>query len=414
MGVVLCLLTLAYWVCGLYSALGASPVLELRQIIQINTIGFLAAAIGGVLAPPLPWWCMGAWVLSVAAVPFCRATVRRWCCRASWWGHPTLVISSGKNADAVVLALLRAPTSGFRPVAVTDPRSECRSALMPVVNDPNALEALVRGKAIRYAVVCAPELTHATVGELFSRYGTLIPHLVVLSDVADLPTLWGTSRTCGRLNGVEMRNSRMLPRLWAVKRMIDVVVAFAALVFAMPLLVLIALAVKLTSRGPLFYGHSRIGYCGQWFMAWKFRTMHPNGDAVLAAHLNKNPKACEEWERDHKLKNDPRVTPIGKTLRSLSLDELPQLWNVLKGEMSLVGPRPIVATEVVKYANSFKKYSVVKPGITGMWQVSGRSETTYDERVRLDEYYVANWSPWLDIYILAKTVIILARRRGAY
>ena len=206
----------------------------------------------------------------------------------------------------------------------------------------------------------------------------------------------------------------MLPRLWVVKRMIDVLVAFAALVFGMPLLVLIALAVKLTSRGPLFYGHSRIGYGGQWFMAWKFRTMHPNGDAVLAAHLKKYPKAGEEWERDHKLKNDPRVTPIGKTLRSLSLDELPQLWNVLKGEMSLVGPRPIVATEVVKYGNSFKKYSVVKPGITGMWQVSGRSETTYDERVRLDEYYVANWSPWLDIYILAKTVIILTRRRGAY
>ena len=149
-------------------------------------------------------------------------------------------------------------------------------------------------------------------------------------------------------------------------------------------------------------------------MAWKFRTMHPDGDAVLAAYLKKHPEACEEWERDHKLKNDPRVTPIGKILRSLSLDELPQIWNVIKGEMSLVGPRPIVAKEVAKYGSVFSKYSAVKPGITGMWQVSGRSETTYDERVRLDEYYVANWSPWLDIYILAKTVIILARRRGAY
>lgn len=414
MSVVLCLLTVAYWVCGLYSALGASPVLELRQIIQVNTIGFLAAAIGGILAPPLPWWCMGAWVLSVAAVPFGRATVRRWCARTNWWGHPTLIISSGKNADGVVLALLRAPTSGFRPVAVTDPKSECRSALLPVVNDETTLEALIRQKAIRYAVVCAPQLSNADVGELFARYGALIPHLVFLSDVPDLPSLWGTSRTCGRLTGLEMRNSRMLPRLWAVKRIIDVIVASTALVLGMPLLIAIALAVKFTSRGRLFYGHSRIGFGGHWFMAWKFRTMHPDGDAVLAAYLKRHPEACDEWERDHKLRNDPRVTPIGRILRKLSFDELPQIWNVLKGEMSLVGPRPIVAKEVAKYGTVFKKYSAVKPGITGMWQVSGRSETTYDERVRLDEYYVANWSPWLDIYILAKTVIILVRRRGAY
>jgi Undecaprenyl-phosphate galactose phosphotransferase WbaP len=285
---------------------------------------------------------------------------------------------------------------------------------MPVVNDAASLELLVWEKGIRYAVICAPELSTSAVGELFAKYAGLIPHLIVLSDTPDLPSLFGSSRSCGRLTGLEMRNRRMLPRLWVLKRIVDVLVSLVALLMSLPALVVIAVGIKLTSHGPLFFGHKRIGYGGDWFKAWKFRTMHPNGDTVLKDYLQKHPEAREEWERDHKLKDDPRVTSIGKILRRLSLDELPQIWNVLKGEMSLVGPRPIVADEVSKYGNVFRKYSAVKPGITGMWQVSGRSEISYDERVRLDEYYVANWSPWLDIFILCKTVIILLRRRGAY
>ena len=414
-GVVILLFTIvAYWLCGLYSALGVNPVLELRQLIQINSIGFVAAAAGGMLAQPLPFWCLICWVIAVAFVPFCRATARRWCCRTSWWGHPTLVIASGKSPDATVLALLRAPTSGFRPVAVTDPDGDCRSALIPAINDWDELANLVKKRTIRYAVVSAPDPQSTSLCAIFNKYTPLIPHLVVLSDTSDLPSIWGSSRSAGRMAGMEMRNGRMLAQLWIVKRMIDVVVSAAALLFGFPLIAAIACAVKLTSRGPVFYGHSRIGYGGHWFMAWKFRTMHPNSEAVLRDYLATHPEAKEEWDRDHKLKNDPRVTRIGKFLRRTSLDEIPQVWNVLRGEMSLVGPRPIVASEVCKYGNVFRKYSAVKPGVTGMWQVSGRSEISYDERVRLDEYYIANWSPWLDLYILAKTVWVLARRSGAY
>lgn len=142
--------------------------------------------------------------------------------------------------------------------------------------------------------------------------------------------------------------------------------------------------------------------------------MYTNADAVLRQHLANVATAQEEWDRDHKLRRDPRVTWIGNLFRKTSLDELPQIWNVLKGDMSLVGPRPIVEKEIVRYGRVFRLYTSVKPGITGLWQVSGRNDIGYDERVELDQFYVRHWSPWLDVYILARTVITLIRRDGAY
>jgi lipopolysaccharide/colanic/teichoic acid biosynthesis glycosyltransferase len=139
-----------------------------------------------------------------------------------------------------------------------------------------------------------------------------------------------------------------------------------------------------------------------------------NADQVLEEHLKQNPDALEGWLRDQKLKVDPRVTRVGKWLRKTSLDELPQIWNVLRAEMSLVGPRPIVDSEIMKYDEGFRLYARVLPGITGLWQVSGRNDTTYAERVRLDTYYVRNWSPWLDFYLLARTVLAVVRAKGAY
>ena len=142
--------------------------------------------------------------------------------------------------------------------------------------------------------------------------------------------------------------------------------------------------------------------------------MISNGGDVLRARLAADPVARAEWARDHKLKDDPRVTPIGRILRKASLDELPQLWNVIRGDMSLVGPRPIVDAEVVKYGKYYAIYKSVRPGITGLWQVSGRNDTTYGERLRYDEFYVRNWSPWLDMHLLARTVSALCCRKGAY
>jgi Undecaprenyl-phosphate galactose phosphotransferase WbaP len=183
---------------------------------------------------------------------------------------------------------------------------------------------------------------------------------------------------------------------------------------ALPLFVLISVAIKLSSPGPIFYGQLRIGRGSRHFRAWKFRTMVAGADRVLRDHLEADPELRQEWEHDHKLKDDPRVTWIGRFLRKTSLDELPQLFNVMVGQMSLVGPRPIVDAEIDKYGETFELYKEVSPGITGLWQVSGRNNTTYQERVDLDSYYVRNWSPWLDLYILMRTIKVVLRREGAY
>jgi Undecaprenyl-phosphate galactose phosphotransferase WbaP len=182
----------------------------------------------------------------------------------------------------------------------------------------------------------------------------------------------------------------------------------------LPILLIIALALKLESRGPAFYRQNRLGRGGRAFRLWKFRTMVPEADRILREYIENHPECAREWERERKLKSDPRVTCIGRILRKTSLDELPQLWNVIRGEMSLVGPRPIVRDEIPKYGEGFPLYKQVLPGITGLWQVSGRNDTSYLDRVALDSYYVRNWSPWFDIYVLARTVRAVLVGAGAY
>ena len=174
------------------------------------------------------------------------------------------------------------------------------------------------------------------------------------------------------------------------------------------------LAIKLESRGPVFFRQNRIGRGGQTLHLLKFRTMVCNAEEVLQKYLRENPDLREEWEADQKLRNDPRITKVGAWLRKTSLDELPQLWNVVWGEMSLVGPRPIVDDEIVKYGSAFASYTRVRPGMPGLWQVSGRNDLSYKQRVHLDRFYICNWSTWLDILILAKTFPVVLGRKGAY
>jgi len=270
------------------------------------------------------------------------------------------------------------------------------------------IDELCRREAVERVVILSPEVSSDELADLIRRLGGLDVRIAILPHVVDV---LGSSVEVDDVEGITVlgmtppnltRSSRML------KRAMDLVVGSALLILLSPLMLGIALAVKLTSAGPVFHKQERIGRSGRRFRIYKFRTMVK--DAELKGRELARQSAHPAWLL---LDSDPRVTRVGRLLRHASLDELPQLWNVLHGEMSLVGPRPIVESEIAFYGDSIAQYFATKPGMTGLWQVSGRSNTSYARRVQLDVWYVNNWSIWYDVVILLKTIPVLFSREGA-
>lgn len=203
-------------------------------------------------------------------------------------------------------------------------------------------------------------------------------------------------------------------RYRVVKRVFDLALALILFPLALPLLVILAILIKLTSPGPIFYRHMRLGQHGRAFQLWKLRTMWTNSDHLLSRHLQEDPRAKEEWLRKYKLQNDPRITPLGRILRRTSLDEIPQLINIFRGEMSFVGPRPIIDDEALRYGGGIGLYCAAKPGLTGLWQVHGRGKVQYEVRVSFDLEYVSTWSFGRDVRLILKTIPVLWSRKGAF
>jgi undecaprenyl-phosphate galactose phosphotransferase len=246
---------------------------------------------------------------------------------------------------------------------------------------------------------------------LSARYGDLS----IIPPLRGLP-LYGMELTHFFSHEVLMltaRNNlaRPIPRL--LKRLFDIAGSMILLVALAPLLAFLSWKIR-RSGGAAVFSHLRVGRYGKMFGCLKFRTMVRDADEILKRRLDDDPDARTEWEQSFKLKDDPRITPIGAFLRRTSLDELPQLWNVLKGEMSLVGPRPIIEEELERYGDQVGYYLETRPGITGLWQISGRNNTSYDDRVALDSWYVRNWSLWYDLVILVKTINVVVKGQGAY
>lgn len=221
---------------------------------------------------------------------------------------------------------------------------------------------------------------------------------------------------------MEEAESMTLPKIFnaeikhlPLKRVFDIAFSLLVMIIGFPVFFLVALIVGLTSRGNLIYSHLRVGRGGVLFKCYKFRTMYKDADVRLKAILAACPNKQKEWKEKYKLKNDPRITPIGNFLRKTSLDELPQFWNVLKGDLSIVGPRPVVEEEIHQYfGEKAQKILSIRPGLTGLWQIYGRSNTSYDKRIKLDEEYVDHQSLPLDIKLILKTIPVMICRRGAY
>lgn len=415
----LAVFTAAYAAAGLYSDVPVSTPEELRRLTLSSIVVFLVLAaaamdMGGGERPVTGALLLAAFP-AVVLVPLLRTLTRGYLAAKDWWGYPAVIFGAGKASRQLVEMLQKDPGFGLRPgVVVQDAGGPDDVEGVPVMTAAEVTGALRETGGKAYAVMVMPEASQREMQDLVTRHGDVFSHILLLPELLYSRSHRASSKSVGGHWGLELRCCELDSGHIQVKRVLDLALVAVSAVLVIPVVLGVALLVKLTSPGPVFFGQKRIGRGGREFTAWKFRTMRTNGDAILAAHLENNRTAREEWEATRKLRNDPRVTRLGSLLRRTSLDELPQLWNVLRGEMSLVGPRPIVRAEVARYGKAFDLYQQMPAGLTGLWQVSGRNDTTYEERVAYDAFYARNWSVWLDLHILSRTIGAVLSKSGAY
>jgi undecaprenyl-phosphate galactose phosphotransferase len=352
-------------------------------------------------------WLVQNWLIATVLLIFGRQLTKWLLARAGIWQIRTLVLGRPDNVEEVAGAFVSEPGLGYHVVGMVDSGDRvpdwasieaacrrCRAGFLVLAFDPSELE----GARDLIAELSTRQLPFAMVSPIrgIAVYGLAAQHFFSHDVVLLQP-----------------RNNLDRPIDRSLKRCIDVIGASLGLVLLGPLLIAIGLLIR-ADGGPALYGHRRVGMHGRPFQCLKFRTMVQNADRKLHELLARDPEAAAQWKREYKLRNDPRITRFGQFLRKSSIDELPQLINVLRGEMSLVGPRPIVEGELAYYGDDARFYLQVRPGITGLWQVSGRNDVSYDRRVALDAWYVRNWSVWHDLAIICRTVPTVLRRRGVY
>jgi Undecaprenyl-phosphate galactose phosphotransferase WbaP len=417
---VLVFFLLSYAMAGLYPGILVSPPEELKKTTLATSAGFVLLAIGVLLAKGDDLYSRGiffmAWMSLLILVPTFRMITRRICTGRKWWGYPAIILGAGESGTIVVNTLKVRPRLGVRPVALLDDDSRKQGTTIhgvPVLGGLNKAGELSRAWSNPIAILAMPGLKPAHTRRIIELNCSRFRRIIVVPDLFECSSLWVKTVDFGGILGFDVVQKLVDKKRQAFKRIFDLCLITLALPVLVPVFIILALAIKLDSRGPIFFRHKRVRTRDSFFQVLKFRTMIPDADQVLADYLTKNPELRREWEAKHKLKHDPRITRVGRFLRRSSLDELPQVWNVITGDLSLIGPRPIVEEEIKRYQKAFRLYEKVRPGITGLWQISGRNNTTYDERVDLDTYYVRNWSIWFDIYILAMTPAAVIKGNGA-
>ena len=353
-----------------------------------------------------------AYAFSALVMPFGRVAVRQLFVRCGRWGVPAVIYGQDDTVPRLAEALRHDAHLGFRPVGIFSDEAAPGATIggLPVLGGLRDTSA-----DAPVALLAAPGLPRHTLVELIEGPLRIYRKVILIPDLVDAPSLWVRPCDIRGILGLEITQNLLYPSARLLKRALDVGLVLVSIPLWAPLFALVALLVWLADfRAPL-YRQQRIGRCGRPFFALKFRTMVADAEAVLEDALRNDPQLRQEWQGAFKLRDDPRITPLGRFLRRASLDEIPQFLNVLRGEMSLVGPRPLPpyhATRLSERARALREQ--VRPGLTGLWQVSGRSENGIEGMEQWDAYYVRNWSVWLDLVILVRTTAAVLRGRGAY
>jgi Undecaprenyl-phosphate galactose phosphotransferase WbaP len=406
---------------GLYPGYGLGSVEELRRqtYAVLATLAIIATVaivlqVGSLMSRlVLVVGFLGLLFLAPLARQFVKGRMRK----AGLWGKPVVVMSSGEPGESIAALLAREWDLGYKPIAVFGCEQVPKWKRFEATPDERSLAhamELSRKHGVDTLVLAMPHTRRQQLARLVNWASFGFRHVMIIPNLGGVTNSAVVARDLAGTLGVEIRHNLLNPSVQRAKRALDLVAAVVGGILILPLTLVLALLVWLESGGPVFYSAERMGRDGKLFSCVKFRTMVPDAEAALRRMLEESSEFREEYSKYHKLRDDPRVTRVGRFLRKTSLDELPQLWNVLRGEMSLVGPRPYLPRESADIGVTQSEILRVYPGVTGPWQVSGRSSTSFSERAEIDAYYVRNWSIWLDLVILARTMRALLLDREAY
>ena len=404
---------IVFYAANLYPGILIAPQQEVKRFSLCTFFAFIGIAMSINIETRYRWpiatALVIAWPFATVLLPSGREYARISFGKRNWWGVPAVVYSKGTYAYAIVDRLLKNRNFGYIPVVLIADRDIGVTDYhgVPVFYDTKELRDIIRRHNIKVAIVCDYDKDIERIQTNY-RYMIQVPKNQLATNMSL------HMRDFGGILGFSSVNYLTKESSLFAKRCIDILMCIIASPFALLLTAIIALIIKKTSPGPVFYGHKRIGKNHKVITCWKFRSMGTDAEEQLKHILATDPVRAAEWEKDRKFTDDPRVTPFGKILRRTSLDELPQLWNIFTGQMSFVGPRPVTESELDRYGKYADYVLSVQPGLSGMWQISGRSDTGYEERITLDTYYIQNWSVWLDIWIIIKTVWVVIKGSGAY
>ncbi len=396
-------------------------VKEYGLIFRSVSFAMLCMIVVGFFYPVLIFargWIASAWIINILLISIARYLVRRTIYSLRNYGYflsPTLIVGTNEESISLATQLSRWNTSGLDIVGfVDDQNGELGKKVfehLKYLGNLDLLDHLIEAFDIEEVIIATSALTRDQIVDLFKKYGLMDRlNLRLSSGLFEIITTGIEVKEMAFAPLVQVRKARLTGMDKFFKRFVDYMTLFLMAIPLMFVFAIIIIWVRLDSKGPALYRRRVMGINGKQFDAFKFRTMHINGDEILDQH----PELKAELEQNHKLKDDPRVTRAGVLLRKTSLDELPQLLNVFLGQMSLVGPRMISPEETKMYKNWSTNLLTVLPGMTGLWQVSGRSNISYEDRVNLDMHYIRNWTIWLDLQILIKTIPAVLKQRGAY
>lgn len=404
------------WMNGLYPGFGLAAVHEMQKILYIVSLSSVFLGVFLFLQQLGEAYSrfifLVSWPLSTLFMMLGRFALRNRFSRFNWWGIPMVVIGSEEHAAPVIDKLFQNRRLGFRPVFYFDPNLKAKKPIqgVQVVPTKEALQNLASISNIKH-VVFTDSMEEVSTSN-FHWMRDVFPNIMFVLKTSPFGSLWVRTIDLHGTLAIETNYHLLNKRETITKRVVDMFLTILLLLVTWPAFLLLALLIRLDSKGPILYKQKRLGENGELFDSLKFRTMHHDSEQMLEDLLDKDVRANREFKEFHKLSKDPRVTRVGKFLRRYSLDEMPQFFNVLKGDMNLIGPRSFLPRELSAMGEFAQIILKVKPGITGWWQVMGRNATSFKERLQLDEYYISNWSIWLDIYITIKTVWVIISGKG--